>query len=332
MHFELALRDELVISSSGHNLNLDKVPPSLLPFTGLTQCSPMLPWFSNKSQDLNTDKESRTGLGSTQPSTAQAVDSNPQTSAKQASKSTITAVSTPHDELLAQIHGKRPQRRDAVKPNSPEIPDLTSPHLLRHDSTHPNPNLDDPFAEHQGPGSTAMTYSTVRTSPDLVHHDLDILSDPFDGKELGVLKADPYDITQLEPGELSSKNEDMWMHLSRISELQNDIAIMHARMEGIGSNTGDKKGKKPLRRDWDDKGAGSRSQTNMANEGGEDEGVGVQGDEETEKVKAREEEFSRLADKFTGRKDAIDQIMYRVTFHLAFILLLQHTHVTALMM
>jgi hypothetical protein len=49
-------------------------------------------------------------------------------------------------------------------------------------------------------------------------------------------------------------------------------------------------------------------------EGGVDDGVDEEADEEAENNKKREEEFSRLNSKFTGRKDAIDEIMKNVLF------------------
>ncbi|KAJ6575281.1 hypothetical protein B0H19DRAFT_1127997 [Mycena capillaripes] len=134
--------------------------------------------------------------------------------------------------------------------------------------------------------------------------------DPFDGSFLGSLLAPDHNIQPEEPGKLSdvaAKNEELWSHLSRVLELQNQISSLHLDLEGIGLNAGDPKGK----------GKGTRSRATSVSrvviddvEG--DEGIGGKRDEEAERNKAREEQFSNLHGQFRGKKEAIDGIMMKL--------------------
>ncbi|TFK36973.1 hypothetical protein BDQ12DRAFT_686176 [Crucibulum laeve] len=118
----------------------------------------------------------------------------------------------------------------------------------------------------------------------------------------------------------------MWAHLSRVLDLQSQIARMHVDMEGIGlGKPGDTKGKgkgkngigmgKPPGREGPKmrpRQASTLSQFEADGEHeGDEEGVGM-ADEEAEKNKAREDEFAKLADQFEGRKESIADIMNRV--------------------
>ncbi|KAL5534072.1 hypothetical protein ACEPAG_533 [Sanghuangporus baumii] len=102
------------------------------------------------------------------------------------------------------------------------------------------------------------------------------LYDPFDGQSVGVMV----------PGEFDEEEDDLWTHLAEIRNLQSDVARMHAQMERLGEN---------------DRFYGPE-------ETGEEETVNV-GDE-TKAEKAAE--FTKLSDRFSVRKEAIDAIMQKL--------------------
>ncbi|KAJ6503371.1 hypothetical protein C8R47DRAFT_1105850 [Mycena vitilis] len=82
---------------------------------------------------------------------------------------------------------------------------------------------------------------------------------------------------------------------------------MHLDMEEIGLNAGDSKGK----------GKGTRSRAAsvsrvVIDDAEGDEGIGGKRDEEAERSKAREEQFSKLHGQFRGKKEAIDGIMVKL--------------------
>lgn len=124
---------------------------------------------------------------------------------------------------------------------------------------------------------------------------------------------------------MASKDEDLWNHLGRILELQSDIAAMHVQMEGLGARAKaksqretralDQKASKRGNQHWNyaDHGDAAGDDPGIGDRIVEDEGDEVAHDEEAERKKAREEEFARLGDRFTGRKDAIDEIMNKVS-------------------
>jgi hypothetical protein len=100
--------------------------------------------------------------------------------------------------------------------------------------------------------------------------------DPFSGQNIGLLS----------PGDIDDKHDELWTHLTKIHALQSEIAVMHAQMENLGT------GERPTRveRSVDDE---------------------VDNPEETAKV-AKDAEFVKLADRFTGRKEQIDRLMSKV--------------------
>lgn len=91
------------------------------------------------------------------------------------------------------------------------------------------------------------------------------------------------------PGEYPESEDDLWTHLKRIRELQSQIAIMHSQMEGLGTT------ERALR---------------VEQSIGDDEAMNFEEDAK----EAKKEEFQKLADRFSGRKDAIDAIMNKVSF------------------
>ena len=201
---------------------------------------------------------------------------------KPAQRAATTTLPTPHDALLAELHGRAtaadmPTNETLATENQP-LSRLNNPHRV---------------------GSTLSELSST-SEP---------LFDPFTGALIGDLL--PGDGEQ----DRGAENEDLWTHLSKILRLQSDIAEMHVQMEGIGL-------KKPGVAPGKSKGEGihGRPSADGTREWGEnaaDERVDEDADEEAENKRKREEEFAGLNDKFTGRKDAIDGIMKNVKVTLA---------------
>jgi hypothetical protein len=138
----------------------------------------------------------------------------------------------------------------------------------------------------------------------------DSIYDPFDGQKIGSILAPDHNVQPEEGGRLNdvaAKNEELWSHLSRVLELQNQISRMHLDMEEIGPNA-DPKGQGKGTRSR----AASVSRVVIDDEG--DEGIGGKRDEEAERNKAREEQFSNLAGQFRGKKEAITAIMTKVNW------------------
>ncbi|KAK7058411.1 hypothetical protein VNI00_002045 [Paramarasmius palmivorus] len=207
------------------------------------------------------------------------------------------SLSTPHDALFANISGRQAEQSKAPG----------DANLLKASSS--------PIPEPAGTSSPPTT------------HGLDTLIDPFNGAVLGklVLPDPNFTVEPMPSGEEFERNEELWSHLSRVLDLQSEIARLHMDMEGIGSK-GDSKGKKnkgktsPRLGRTRDTGEGMHKVTGTTTllddpeHVGEDEGVdvGAEADEEERKNREREEEFARLADQFEGRKEGINDIMTKL--------------------
>ena len=153
------------------------------------------------------------------------------------------------------------------------------------------------------------------------------LSDPYDGSNIGVLLPplpDTADHPSTPPRSTSvpgardlPRNEELWAQLSRVLELQTDIARTHAEMESIGIGKGKAKlgeSKDTGKKAEDGSKAHGQFPTDPGSEEYDVEGEGLVevDDEETERNRAREEEFAKLADQFEGRKKSINEIMSKV--------------------
>ena len=192
-----------------------------------------------------------------------------------------TARISPHDTILAELQGEGGLNSDPKailqnEPSSPPQAKLTS----------------------SNSGDLArlrfMSNSSLSSNP---------LFDPFTGARIGDLVS-----TEDRSDPDTKTDEDIWSHLSQILKLQSDIAEKHIKMEGIELKkprpTPGNKSKGVNRRP----GSGGGRVWGDGAEQGVDEGVEEEGEEEIESRK-REQEFTRLNDKFAGRKDAIDGIM-----------------------
>lgn len=106
----------------------------------------------------------------------------------------------------------------------------------------------------------------------------DNVYDPFTGQSIG----------NYVPGDYPESEDDLWTHLKRIRDLQSQIAMMHSQMEGLGTNDRSLRVEQSI---------------------GDDEAMNFEEDAK----EAKKEEFQKLADRFSGRKDAIDAIMNKVS-------------------
>ncbi|KAG7099620.1 hypothetical protein E1B28_001448 [Marasmius oreades] len=163
------------------------------------------------------------------------------------------------------------------------------------------------------------------TSAVLIAPGLDTLVDPFDGSVLGKMTLPDPNLTNenIPMGEEINQNEELWSHLSRVLELQSDIAKLHMGMEGIMGEYGKGKNKGKVTPNLGKNKDAMESRHKVTrissvlddpDHVGEDEGVevGPKDDEEERRSREREEEFARLADQFEGRKEGINEIMLKL--------------------
>lgn len=185
------------------------------------------------------------------------------------------AISTPHDSVLAELQGQRPDvntsaRIDAELPPLATIPSLGS--------------LERPGAS-PVPGARSDT-ATPNTSPEPLY-------DPFTGALAYVLPG----TQDRDCSPFEQAKDELWSQLGRIRELQGEIATLHTQMEGVGTG----EGRKPRR------GAARTHSDTIVGEEWPD-----LAEVEQEKEKAREGEFASLSQAFEGRHAAIGNIMEKV--------------------
>lgn len=216
----------------------------------------------------------------------------------------LTYFGTPGDDNFAF-----PSRSD-LGPSEENAP-------LQMDQRQAAPMLSTPTPRLGGTPSTFDDSSVVREH----------LSDPYDGSNIGILlpalpdaaeyPSTPRRDTSVPGARDLPRNEELWAQLSRVLELQTDIARTHAEMESIGigkgkAKLGESKNKEKKEAEDDSKGHGQFP----TDPGSEEYDVGGEGvemdDEETERNRAREEEFAKLAVQFKGRKKSINDIMSKV--------------------
>ena len=246
------------------------------------------------------------------------LDSDPSHEAHLADDSdhSVTYFATPHDNVLSALYGRSQTEKGCVAenlsfPSRSDVdaaPDNVPPGVDRRLSTSPTGFMRSSpsprFAARSPP-------SFVVSSPGLTAQ-RETLTDPYDGTTLGVLVPNtPCPTSTSGEGQLG--NEELWTQLSRITDLQTEVARMHLEMEGLGNGAGKGKGKsgenRHRRRRRSEVGRQSQSDTGL--EEYDAEGIEMD-DEETEQNRAREEEFAKLADQFEGRKESINNIMSKV--------------------
>ncbi|KAF8640462.1 hypothetical protein AX17_000126 [Amanita inopinata Kibby_2008] len=257
--------------------------------------------------------------------------------------STLTYFATPHDSVLAALqgHDQRERARGGEKFVFPsrldEVPDDESK------SSPPHPQAGRSLGSTPtGPMRTTSPRMAGGFTPSFLagtSQDTtavrDYLTDPYDGTTIGVLvpsipplatespsmNPPPVESTTFSSRE-TPRNEEVWTHLSRVLDLQTEIARMHVEMEGIGVGKGKAKMGENKERGRSNKvGEGGRTAAQPQATGPpsadaeefEVEGESVEmDDEETERNRAREEEFAKLADQFECRKESINEMMNKL--------------------
>lgn len=133
------------------------------------------------------------------------------------------------------------------------------------------------------------------------------IRDPFTGQPLASMLADA-DPTLCKA---EAKSEELWSHLSRILDLQADVANLHLKLES-GKPT-EKRGdnKRDKRESWARKGKSMVAET-MDGYAGGDVGVDDEEDVEITRQKERNQQIQSLADHFVGQREQIDEIMDKV--------------------
>jgi hypothetical protein len=193
----------------------------------------------------------------------------------------LPLISTPHDAVLAEFF----QKTNEPSPQSPSVvqPAVAAVKMAQIPST----------------STTETTAAASRPEP---------LPDPFSGELLGMLYREPE--TSADSTDFEAVKDDLWSQLGQIRRLQAEIANMHVQMEGVGSaSEGRQKTAPPPA------GVGRLSMRRVSTGATAGEWEEGEEDEEVERKRAREAEFSQLADKFTGRKNDIDQVMGKVNAH-----------------
>ncbi|KAG1754876.1 uncharacterized protein EDB91DRAFT_257507 [Suillus paluster] len=199
---------------------------------------------------------------------------------------------TPHDDILADLQGHLP---------SSTLPEQQS---LRPDAL---------AGSSLNIASTAVQTSSF-TSESLPDHEpaKEIMYEPSTGQRL-------HDCVPM-PAR-SGADDELWSHLSHILELQSEIAKMHVDMENVGLRTArghgpvvsERGGKADITRN--ETGQHRRRNGTLGEEEDDEEsdevteGEESDGNDEVFGKRKREEEFTRLAERFSERKVAIDSVM-----------------------
>jgi hypothetical protein len=184
------------------------------------------------------------------------------------------ALNTPHDAVLAELHGHAPGHDQSARTDA--TPSTSALALQSIDTL--------PAAGSDTPGSVA---TSTAPPPESLH-------DPFTGMAVGHLSP----ISPTKNNNTSS--EEFWAHLSRIRSLQADVARLHLTMESIGLGDSDT----PHLRNTAPRAVGERLEDDENIDG---DGGGV----DAEKRRARE--FERSEQSFDRRKEEIGQIMSKVS-------------------
>ncbi|PBL00583.1 hypothetical protein ARMGADRAFT_1159901 [Armillaria gallica] len=144
------------------------------------------------------------------------------------------------------------------------------------------------------------------------------LRDPYDGSVVGqVVPADPLLHLDMRIPYYDPKTDELlWSHLSKVLELQSEIAALHLGMEVIGTKQGDQakgKGRANKNDTWEGKEDKEKHDADDAGEVGEYERVDVSSEADEEKQnREREAEFAKLSHQFEGRKEGILEVMSKL--------------------
>lgn len=182
-----------------------------------------------------------------------------------------TAVSTPHDAVLAELFSQKPGQGIDPPGTVPEVPEVA-------------PRRDEAEANQHRSRSPSRTP----------------LHDPFAGSLIGLSIQDHGDHAHNDRTNVEAGKEDLWSHMANIREIQTQLANMHVAMENIGLGH------------QADQHSVERAHSAMPSEG-EDAVEGE--DDEAEEKNARAQEFTKLANKFHGRKEATENMMTKACIY-----------------
>jgi hypothetical protein len=126
------------------------------------------------------------------------------------------------------------------------------------------------------------------------------LHDPFAGSLIGLSVQDDGDDTHNDRANFEARKEDLWSHMANIREIQTQLANMHVAMENIGLGH------------QADQFSVERMHSTVPSEGEKWEDAVEGEDDEAKEKDAREQEFTKLANKFHGRKEATENMMTKV--------------------
>lgn len=203
-----------------------------------------------------------------------------------------TALSTPHDAVLAELHGHRldfdPAPQIDAHTGAGFEPGGSGGSGLRGVNTLPAVGED---------GETILSSATA--SPNLANTTpkaaQQALYDAFNGTPLGVIQPQALATTNSD-----GVREELWTHLGKIRALQADIASMHITMESIGETAAKR-------------GARVRRRSTGGEKLNEESKVGDDWDGDDWQKKDRDAEFEHSESRFVGRKEEIDEIMGKVS-------------------
>ncbi|KAI0721383.1 hypothetical protein C8T65DRAFT_566202 [Cerioporus squamosus] len=198
------------------------------------------------------------------------------------------ALATPHDAVLADLQRTREGTSHPKLDGSPAAPKLSVvPSVASTDR-----GIDRTASPSGGARSAAST-------PGASHEPL---LDPFSGNLAGIMV--PKRTSEREQ-QFDQRRDELWSGLATIRELQSEVASMHVQMEGIGLN--DVRGGKRAT------GVAGRVHSDPIPAADEwDEPDGAADAVEEQRKRARDAEFTNLAETFKGRREAIDAIMNKL--------------------
>lgn len=201
---------------------------------------------------------------------------------------------TPHDDILAELQGYLPSsgpqaaERSSLRPDAPQGSSL---------------NLSSNAAEN--------SLSTSDSSPN--HESArEVMYEPFTGQKLSDYVPMPV---------RSGADDELWSHLSHILELQSEISKMHVDMENVGLRTarGHNVPERGGKAGTTGKETGKNRRSDTLGEEEDDnesdeatEGEDSDDNDEVFGKRKRDEEFTRLAERFAERKVSIDAVMNKV--------------------
>ncbi|TFK92786.1 hypothetical protein K466DRAFT_539156 [Polyporus arcularius HHB13444] len=202
-----------------------------------------------------------------------------------AARPVTAALATPHDAVLADLEGPRGGTQ------------LQVPHAAPRLSVIPSVGSTD-----RGIDRTASPSAGARSAASTPGASHDPLLDPFSGNLAGVMVPRR---TPEREAQFDQRRDELWSGLATIRELQSEVASMHVQMEGIGLN--DVRGGKRTT------GVAARVHSDPISAADEwEEHDGAADGVEEQRKRARDAEFTNLAETFKGRREAIDAIMNKL--------------------